>query len=238
MALAQELLDHIIDYLHDDTQALCQCSLVRTSWARSTQAHLFRDIRIRPSMKQGALNFWLNESNHISHCVRSLVLDAYYQPEWAHDVISMLPIFPMVRELGLRGLDWIMLNENGKSAVSQYLPQLHSIAFSTVHFETLEQVLLILSATVALRRVCFIELRLDRLPKRSAAHPICTLPEIEQLVCVGHSERVRDTITHWFPTSRLEYVDIDGWGSETSIYLANIGASLRDVRIRYLRRRC
>ena len=42
--LPAELLDHIIDYLHDTEDALMNCCLVSKSWIPRTRKHLFADV--------------------------------------------------------------------------------------------------------------------------------------------------------------------------------------------------
>ena len=43
--LPAEILDHIIDHLHDATDSLKNCSLVSKSWIPRTRKHLFADIK-------------------------------------------------------------------------------------------------------------------------------------------------------------------------------------------------
>jgi hypothetical protein len=42
--LPAEMLDHIVDHLHDTPDALRNCSLVSKSWIPRTRRHLFADI--------------------------------------------------------------------------------------------------------------------------------------------------------------------------------------------------
>jgi hypothetical protein len=42
--LPRETLDYIVDHLHDNPQALQQCSLVCKSWVPQTQKHLFAEV--------------------------------------------------------------------------------------------------------------------------------------------------------------------------------------------------
>jgi hypothetical protein len=44
--LPAEILDHIVDHLHDATDSLKNCSLVSKSWIPRTRKHLFADIRL------------------------------------------------------------------------------------------------------------------------------------------------------------------------------------------------
>ena len=46
--LPQEIIDQVIDHLHDDLSSLRVCTLVRTSWLPSSSLHLFRCVRWPP----------------------------------------------------------------------------------------------------------------------------------------------------------------------------------------------
>lgn len=52
LRLAQELVDMTIDYLHDDRDALMQCSLVCRDWVHSSSLHLFNRMRWPPCPKK------------------------------------------------------------------------------------------------------------------------------------------------------------------------------------------
>ena len=45
-ALAAELTDHIIDFLHDDKEALSACALTHPTWLAASRFHLFNTITI------------------------------------------------------------------------------------------------------------------------------------------------------------------------------------------------
>ena len=47
--LPAEMLDHIVDHLHNTQDALRNCCLVSKSWIPRTRTHLFADIRFRTS---------------------------------------------------------------------------------------------------------------------------------------------------------------------------------------------
>jgi len=53
--LPPELLDHIIDLLHDSRAALRNCCLVSKSWIPRTRSHLFADIKFNT---EGKLESW------------------------------------------------------------------------------------------------------------------------------------------------------------------------------------
>jgi len=45
-ALAPELTDHIIDFLHDDKEALSVCALIHPTWVPASRFHLFNTITV------------------------------------------------------------------------------------------------------------------------------------------------------------------------------------------------
>ena len=53
--LPAELLDHIVDHLHDSQDALRNCCLVSISWIPRTRRHLFADIKLTGKKN---LNSW------------------------------------------------------------------------------------------------------------------------------------------------------------------------------------
>jgi hypothetical protein len=49
--LPAEILDHIVDHLHDTKTALSNCSLVSKSWIPRTRKHLFADIGFQVALR-------------------------------------------------------------------------------------------------------------------------------------------------------------------------------------------
>ncbi|KIP02383.1 hypothetical protein PHLGIDRAFT_79196, partial [Phlebiopsis gigantea 11061_1 CR5-6] len=45
--LAQELVDHIIDFLHNDPATLRSCTLVAHTWLPSSRFHLFSRVEVQ-----------------------------------------------------------------------------------------------------------------------------------------------------------------------------------------------
>jgi len=45
--LPPETLDHIVDFLHDDVNALKDCCLVSKSWIPRTRKHIFAEVELR-----------------------------------------------------------------------------------------------------------------------------------------------------------------------------------------------
>ena len=55
--LPPELLDHIVDLLHDDEEALKTCCLVSKSWISRARKHLFANVKLHPPAR---LQAWRN----------------------------------------------------------------------------------------------------------------------------------------------------------------------------------
>ena len=55
--LPPELLDHIVDILHDDEEALKTCCLVSKSWISRARKHLFANVKLHPPAR---LQAWKN----------------------------------------------------------------------------------------------------------------------------------------------------------------------------------
>ena len=73
-----EVLDHIIDYLHDDIPSLASCSLVCRNWTPSTHCHLFRSIRIAGGgpARLAAFSQFLSSTPYVALHVKELHIRA------------------------------------------------------------------------------------------------------------------------------------------------------------------
>jgi len=73
--LPREVLDHIIDILCDEREALKQCCLVSKSWVPSTRKHLFAHIRFRsPSDLDSWKKTFLDVANSPARHARELLV--------------------------------------------------------------------------------------------------------------------------------------------------------------------
>ena len=84
MHLAQELVDYIIDFLHDDPRTLTQACLVSSAWVGRTRTHICESLKIT------RFKFWsLNPSYLTPLCgyVKMLHLT------WPGDLIDPSPVF-------------------------------------------------------------------------------------------------------------------------------------------------
>ena len=73
-SLPQEILDHIIDTLHDDTETLRNCCLVAKSWIPRTRKYLFSYIRFSSKHLESWKKTFPDPSNSPACYARSMVV--------------------------------------------------------------------------------------------------------------------------------------------------------------------
>jgi hypothetical protein len=83
MPLSPELIDIIIDNLHNDKRSLSACCLTSKQWVSSCRFHLFSKITVTPHRISSVLHFLESHSPSITLLVRNLVVDDF--SEWGLD---------------------------------------------------------------------------------------------------------------------------------------------------------
>ncbi|CAL1710397.1 unnamed protein product [Somion occarium] len=89
--IPQEVVDYVVDFLHDDKLSLFHCALLSSAWLESSRYHLFRIIRIRihssHNIEQLLTSFTLffNRNPLISRLVHKLLIA---RGEWKFDLID------------------------------------------------------------------------------------------------------------------------------------------------------
>ena len=116
--LSQELLDEIIDHLHDDKHSLSACCEVSTSFQRRAQQHLFREITFKSNDQRPAhriirtRHFYniVQSRPHIANYVRKLeVVVTPSDNTWIHEDDIFLKIvnqFDAMEEISLEDHDY------------------------------------------------------------------------------------------------------------------------------------
>ena len=76
--LPAELLDHIVDLIHDSKTTLRNCCLVSKSWIPRTRKHLFADIRFDTEKKlESWKEMFPDPSTSPGHYARTLFVDYF-----------------------------------------------------------------------------------------------------------------------------------------------------------------
>ena len=116
--LSQELLDEIIDHLHDDKHSLSACCEVSTSFQRRAQQHIFREITFKSNCRGPAhriirtRHFYNIVQNrpHIANYVRRLEIAVTPSDNtWIYEDDTFLRIVSQLdamEEISLENLDY------------------------------------------------------------------------------------------------------------------------------------
>ncbi|KAF9557642.1 hypothetical protein CPC08DRAFT_44699 [Agrocybe pediades] len=133
--LPQEMLDLIMSFLRDDSNALKCCSLVCKSWCWSARSYLFRDLVVADRNKDLVLETPLNTSPYynVAHYVRrvrirdiqfhnlvvspkSLLSSVSHTLTRLHlcrchfdnfvSLVRIIQMFPSIQDLNLENVDW------------------------------------------------------------------------------------------------------------------------------------
>ena len=83
MSLSPELVDIIIDNLHNDKHTLSACCLTSKQWVASCRFHLFSKMTVTPNRIASLLHFLESHSPSITSLIRNLVVEDF--SEWAFD---------------------------------------------------------------------------------------------------------------------------------------------------------
>ena len=87
MRLAQELVDYVIDSLHDDPTTLLQVSLVSKAWVGRTRAHLCKSLKITDSKLSSS------DPSHLTPLCRYVKILHLIWPADATDASAILDCF-------------------------------------------------------------------------------------------------------------------------------------------------
>ena len=73
-SLPPEILDHVVDHLHDEPDTLKACCVTSKSWVSRTRTHLFSRIEFLKSTFQSWMKAFPDPSNSPAHYTRSLTI--------------------------------------------------------------------------------------------------------------------------------------------------------------------
>ena len=139
--LPQELIDHIIDYIHD-RKSLKACSLVSSQWSLRTRKHLFAQIEFT-SMRD--LQRWCARirpgPSGLSPFVEDLTLSEYHStttspsPSWLHSSILINAATHFRSFSALRALEvqrWCMSTDRTSSMLRSFDSSLQNVTRLTL----------------------------------------------------------------------------------------------------------
>lgn len=120
-SLPPEVVDTILDHLHDDHRTLRQCSLVSSQWLPTSRFHAFSSVTLTtanlPDFLE-LLNSPLLTLGPYVEDIRVFSLDsARYNASWLSTALPRLgSTLENSRSLALEGLDWFTINAETQSS--------------------------------------------------------------------------------------------------------------------------
>ena len=78
--LPPELIDRVIDFLHDEPKALAACSLVASSWTTTSRYHLFSTVKLINDADWAKFGRLVEISPTLVHCIRNITTDTNNSP--------------------------------------------------------------------------------------------------------------------------------------------------------------
>jgi hypothetical protein len=112
--LPPELIDAILDHLHDDKRALSACSLVHTTWTHTARYHLFADVRIDVGRMNG-LRLLQPGSAAIPYIRHLRIMVNVGRPFW-NETLPSLAGFERIQSVSIACLPWGFMKPRARSA--------------------------------------------------------------------------------------------------------------------------
>lgn len=107
-----ELVDRLIDYLHDDPKTLRSTSFVARSWRSTSQLHLVHDVVIIGGQRllalRDELEFTSRTNSRLRHLVVRLSIENVREPdvEFADAVLDIMHFLERLEDLRLANIRW------------------------------------------------------------------------------------------------------------------------------------
>lgn len=233
-----EIIDQIIDHLHDDKVTLSRCSLVCREWRSTTSFHLFSTLVLdRDRHADNIKDLRKTLGPILLSFVRELFIISWHSLQgiqWLNQALPKLPRFPSLKALKLSCLDWGQLTVQAKGFIFGLAPQLTVLHMNPIRIVELQQVRNVILAAPLLRHLVF---NVDRQsywnPSETSAVSGYAPPPISTIYIHMHWSTPIDFIP-WIFTSNCTILDICVVGSHWLSRSAHIlGSSLRHLKITF-----
>lgn len=136
--LPGEMIDRVIDHLHDDKRSLSACSLVCTLWQPASRFHLFRHVKLSDAFSEtseslfGLVSRFLTDVKHLCFNVEHLHISYEHETLTYPLLDNILRHMPRVHSLAFTGILW-RVKHSSLNPLASY-PLIKSLTFETVHF--------------------------------------------------------------------------------------------------------
>ncbi|PBK80526.1 hypothetical protein ARMGADRAFT_1171809 [Armillaria gallica] len=131
-----ELVDVILDYLHDDSETLRTCSLVSKYWLQSSRRHSFCVVVTTANQCQ-FIQLCANANTFLPHTLRNVDLVLESHPEAFSRALESFPVLQDTTSLCIRFAKW----EPNLSTLSNKFPSITNLDLNKIIFDSLPHVL-------------------------------------------------------------------------------------------------
>lgn len=155
-----ELIDRVIDHLHDDEETLRACSLVARSWLPASRFHLFQTLYIFNEREFWALVELLQKNPGLGSHVRELALDILYDSygnaePWIRPPVDISPLtahIPTIEVLTLSD-DWTRYGEPNRTVILDSFRKVRTLTIMASNFYSIQDLLTLLRSFPLLERL-------------------------------------------------------------------------------------
>lgn len=207
--IAIELIQCILEHLHDSKYALSKCSTVCQDWLPICRRHLFHSVSLKPVLVE-RLMASTHAANTIVPHIRSVALGGRWLMQLEHDtVILFMKKLERLQELNLEA--WV-LDASTLSSLSavqtKHCMTLTTLDLKYVTFPSLPLLTELIGSFVMLERLSFDNVTWDPLsptilpPDVDSKHDSCPLPGLKYLSI--HSSSNLPIVLWLFPPSIIQ----------------------------------
>ena len=151
--LPAELTDTIIDLLHDEEDALANCSLVCKAWLPATRYHIFENLLLDPWNTEAFIDMKNHPLATVAPYIHHLTIDQikhrYHQT--LNNVFVRLPNFPILQRLDLKSISWGRIGDEARNTAISAFKGVTELELSFSDFTTPDQFIELVSNLTSLR---------------------------------------------------------------------------------------
>lgn len=231
-----EIAERIIDYCHNDKNALANCALVCTAWIRPARYHLINAIKLRRGFVDKFLLALTSPGSRLGTSIRSLDISNIPATIPSYQLNEAIPLLadhlPAVKTLSLAGLDWRILDIQVQACFVHAFPRLVRLDIIQCRFQALGQLVEYVTSFPDLDSLRVNKSQWDNrlIPTQL---PKLFLPRLKSLLLYPADPRIIDLLD----CRDLEMISLDDVTKEhipaVRDLLHRVGPALRELRIRF-----
>ena len=240
--LPAELIDTVVDFLHDDEESLANCSLVCREWLPATRYHIFNNLLLDRWNVEEFLALTTRPSATVARYIDHLIIDQgrFRDADFFQSLFRRLPRFNLLRTLGLRNVKWLHYVMNAPDNLVSAFGRINNLKLSRCTFDHPLHLKSVIAGFRSLKRLSLSHTRflveLPYLEQDAAATGYLQPPKLPDINTLEFWEDDRPHTMNWFPFDDVSITSFSvylGGSSVSSLnqHLKIIGPSLRHLTL-------